>query len=35
MDIFVGQALNNRLGTEGLKIPDLARVAIEKDLTLE
>jgi len=35
MDILLDQGLNKRLGTEGLKLPDLARVAAERDMTLE
>lgn len=35
LNILFDQALNKRLGTEGLNIPQLARVAAERDMTLE
>jgi hypothetical protein len=34
-DIFIGQALNKRLGTEGLNFADIAATAAEKNLTIE
>jgi len=34
IDTFYGQALNHRLGTHGLKLSQLAKVAAERDMTL-
>jgi hypothetical protein len=35
VDIFFAQALNKRLGTTGLKVPQLAAAAAEKNMSLE
>ena len=34
-DIFIGQALNKRLGTTGLKFTELTTAAAEQNMTLE
>lgn len=34
-DIFIGQALNKRLGTTGLKFTELTTAAAEQKMTLE